>query len=308
MHSPIRAVASRLLLYARALRKPRRDDCDLRPFALIFGALELRNPNKSHYPDIMALLHRSVQAPWEPQTLIDRVYFEPHYDPNHVWMARETGQILGFMVTTLVESRAWLKLLVVDPAARRRGLAKDLLSRAEFRLEGEGAREMLAEGTPPFEFLPGVEPGSAAEHFLRSQGYQSARVEAQWVAPGLFSTGRDFDKAAAIDFAQSVSGDAWPWVEETIGFKPPRVVFEAGLGLALAEPGMSLGPLWLMPGAGADGAKALLDQALAIASSRKTQDPRGLRFWQVPGSSPLPAGHPYSVTTEPFLHFRKTLA
>jgi GNAT superfamily N-acetyltransferase len=254
--------------------------------------LELRNPNKGHYPDVMALLQRCFEPAWEPQTLIDRVYFEPHYDPNHVWMARESGQVLGFMVTTLHEGQAWLKLLAVDPDARRRGIAKD----------------MLIASTPPFEFLPGVEPGSVADQFFLSQGYQASDFQTQWVAPGLFSTGRDFDKVGAIAFAQVHAGEAWPWVEETLGFKPPRVVFEAGQGLALADPGQSLGPLWLQADAQPSATKALLEQALAIASSSRCRDPRGLRFWQVPGSLALPEGTGYAVHDERLHHFRKTLA
>ena len=295
-------------MYAREFPKPRRDDCEFSPFALIFGALELRNPNKSHYPEVMALLQRCFEPVWEPQTLIDRVYFEPHYDPNHVWMAREAGQVLGFMVTTLVEGQAWLKLLAIDPDARRRGIAKDLLSRAEFRLEGEGAKELLIESTPPFEFLPGVEPGSVADQFFLSQGFEPRDFQARWIAPDLFSTGRDFDKAGAIAFGQKQGGAAWPWIEDTLGFKPPRVVFEAGQGLALADPGQSLGPLWLEAGAAPSAAKALLDQALAIASSSRCHDPRGLRFWEIPGSQALPPAAGTSVREERFHHFRKTLA
>jgi GNAT superfamily N-acetyltransferase len=227
--------------------------------------LEIRNPNKSHYPDIVALLHCCFQPAWEPQTLIDRVYFEPHYDPNHVWMAREAGQMLGFMVTTLVEDRAWLKLIAVDPTHRRKGLARDLLSRAEFRLEGEGAKQMLVESTPPFEFLPGVEPGSAGESLFKAQGYEAKEFKAQWVSPSGGAEGKAFDKAAAAQFASRVSGEAWPWVEENIGTLPPRLVFEPGVGLALADPGQSVGPFWLDAGAPAGALESLSRAAVAIA-------------------------------------------
>lgn len=290
-------------MYARGQGKPRRDDCDLAAFALNFGALEIRNPNKSHYPDIVALLHRCFEPAWEPQTLIDRVYFEPHYDPNHVWMAREAGQILGFMVTTLAEDKAWLKLLAVDPSHRRRGLARDLLSRAEFRLEGEGARQMRVESTPPFEFLPGVEPGSAAESLFAGLGYQAREFQAHWVAPAAAAEGKPFDKAAAARFAGRVSGEAWPWVEENIGTLPPRVVFRPGLGLALADPGQSVGPVWLDAAAPAGALETLSREALAIASTKPAFDAQGLRWYQVAGSSAAPKG-----VSKRFIHFKKTLA
>jgi GNAT superfamily N-acetyltransferase len=270
--------------------------------------VELRNPNKGHYPLLAALLDRCFQPSWDAQGLADRVYYDADYDPNHVWMAREKGQVLGVLVSTLHGDHAWLKLLAVDPEARRKGLATDMLSRAEYRLSGEGAKRMLVEGTPPFEFLPGVVPGSEAEAFFRSQGYTSAPTTATWVKAesALDEAEASFDKPAAIAFARAHSGAAWPWVEETLGFQPARLAFRAGQGLILAEPGHSLGPLWMDPAAAPGAETDLIERGRAIAASAPCLHPQGLRFWQVPGSAPWPAS--LSSTPRGYLKFSKTLA
>jgi predicted N-acetyltransferase YhbS len=261
--------------------------------------VEIRNPNKGHYAEIQALLARCFQPVWTLPQLVERVHYDPSYDPNHVWMAREAGKLVAFMVTVQQEHQGWLKLLAVAPDARRRGIARDLLSRAEFRLSGEGVKYFHVEGTPPFEFLPGVSAESPAEQFFKMEGYhRGADNQAAWMQPAF---GREqaeepaIDRAAIAAFARERTGDAWPWVEEQIGFQPPHMVFRPGKGLILAEPGISLGPLW--------GPSDLTAPALAIASSQPCADPRGLRFWQVPGSMPPPPG----VELETYLTFHKQL-
>jgi hypothetical protein len=223
-------------------------------------------------------------------------------------MAREQGKVLGFLVTTLDGDKAYLKLLAVDPDARRKGLATDMLSRAEYRLSGEGAKQMLIEGTPPFEFLPGVLPGSEADGFFRSQAYSSSASEVAWLAvdEAAAKAAGSFDKSAVAAFAQKVAGQAWPWVEETLGTQPPRMAFLPGQGLILAEPGQSLGPLWLEAAAMPGSAAALIAAGRAIAQRLPVVEPRGLRFFQVPASAGIPAGVP--STGQSIYHFRKTLA
>lgn len=48
-------------------------------------------------------------------------------------------------------------LIAVDPAHRRRGVARALLAHAEQRLAGLGATEVLLAGNPPFYAWPGID-------------------------------------------------------------------------------------------------------------------------------------------------------
>ncbi len=250
--------------------------------------MEIRNPNKSHLPALHALLQRALDGAFSPQAVAERVFYDEHYDPNHVWMAREGGQMLGFLHTALKGAEAQVKLLVVAPERRRSGLGRDLLSRAEYRLSGEGARHASVGPTPPREFYPGLEPGSVAESFFVAQGYEAVgEVEEHWTLPGEPLTSEPPDLGAAIAFAQQHAPEQWAWVEDCLACRPAKAVFDAQAGLALAEPGESVGPLWPAPPADPVRIQSLLQRALGIASQATPRDPRGLRLLRVEGSQPL---------------------
>jgi GNAT superfamily N-acetyltransferase len=52
---------------------------------------------------------------------------------------------------------AWVKLLVVDPPARRRGLGRSLLAAAERWAWDQGAIRLHLGGSPPFYLWPGID-------------------------------------------------------------------------------------------------------------------------------------------------------
>jgi len=252
--------------------------------------VEIRNPDKTHLSAVFSLLQGCFPGLWTGAELEDRIFFDALYDPNHVWMAREQGRVLGLLVSVQDGPLAWLKLLAVDESARRRGLARDLLSRAEFRLAGEGVRELRIEPTPPREFLPGVEADSAAESFFKAEGFSATgSLEARWVSlPALATTpGPDADREAAAAFAREFCGRHWPWIEEQLSWRPARAAYGPGAGLCLAEPGFSVGPLWPAPSATPEALAALVEAALGLALSAPARRPEGLRLWRMDESMNL---------------------
>jgi GNAT superfamily N-acetyltransferase len=252
--------------------------------------VEIRNPDKTHLSAVFSLFQGCFPGAWTGAELEDRIFFDARYDPNHVWMAREQGRVLGLLVSVQDGPLAWLKLVAVDESARRRGLGRDLLSRAEFRLAGEGVRELRIEPTPPREFLPGVEADSAAVAFFEAEGFRaSGSLEARWVSlPALTSTpAPEVDRQAAAAFAREHCGADWPWIEEQLSWRPARAAFEPGVGLCLADPGFSLGPLWPAPAAKPDALITLAQAALGVALSAPTRRPEGLRLWRVESSMHL---------------------
>ena len=78
---------------------------------LSWAGMEIRNPDKTHLPQVLALLERCFPGRWTPDEVAGKVFFDEHYDPNHVWMAREKGQVLGFLHTVQAGETAWMKLL-----------------------------------------------------------------------------------------------------------------------------------------------------------------------------------------------------
>lgn len=249
-------------------------------------SVEIRNPNKTHIPQVLELWEACGFANMSGERLSRLLYYDEAYDPNQVWMAREGGKVLGFLASVQHSGQAWIKALIVDPAARRRGIARDLLSRAEYRLSGEGAKQARVEGTPPLEFFAGVEPGSAAAALFEACGYQAGQaaqeqwlpaIEASLAPPGL-------DLGAALAFAREAAGPQYPWAEEQLACRPPRAVFDPAAGLCLFEPGAYVGPLWPLPGSQASGLQALARAAQSAASLGAER----LRYWQVPGSAAWP--------------------
>ncbi len=257
--------------------------------------MEIRSPDRTHLPGISALLHQCFPGAWGDERLVEAVFADPRFDPNHVWMAREGGRILGYCATALDGARAWIKILAVDPAQRRRGIAAGLLDRAEFRLRGEGAREARVGTDPPHEFVPGPEPGSGEAAFFMRAGYAVEAEEPVRYLPPL--EGRPapepMDEAAreqAHAWARARCGSLLPWVEDALACRPAKAVFDPGAGLCLAEPGRSLGPLWALEGVEAPRLKELSARAWALAGSRTPEDAWGLRLWDLPGTGPLPGG------------------
>lgn len=249
--------------------------------------MEIRNPNKTHLAEVHALLQRTLDLGLDPQAVADRIFYEEAYDPNHVWFAREAGKMLGFLHTTLVGDEADIKLLVVAPERRRTGLGRDLLSRAEYRLSGEGAKTAWVRSTPPNEFFPGVEPASVGEAFFMSQGYAlKSEGPVHWAKPVAPQAAAALDLEAAVAFAQQHAPTQWAWVEESLAAR--KALFDPAAGLCLAEPGESAGPLWAAPEASPEALERLAAQALALASSKAPRDARGLRLHHVPGSLALP--------------------
>lgn len=271
--------------------------------------MEIRSPDKTHLPALFALLRRCFSGGWSDEEAADRIFYDQRYDPNHVWMAREEGRVLGFAAAVLDGERSWLKMLAVDPDARRRGIGTDLLGRAEFRLAGEGAVELRVGPTPPHEFLPGPEPGSGEAAFFAARGYEALEPGAvRWLPP---LEGRpapepldDAGRAAAFAWARLRCPEHLGWVEDALSCRPARAVFDPGVGLCLAEPGRSLGPLWAPAPVEPPRLKDFAGSAWALASSKPASHPLGLRLWDVPGSGPLPAGR---AQVRPYQPFRKAL-
>lgn len=267
--------------------------------------MEIRNPNQTHLPALHALLQRCLGGTFSPEAVADRIFYEENYDPNHVWMAREGGQMLGFLHSVFTGDAAQIKLMLVAPERRRQGMGRDLLSRAEFRLSGEGARRITLGPTPPREFFPGLEPGSVAEAFFVAQGYEPAgEVQRHWVQPTASQAAAQPDLSAALQFAQAQAPAQWAWVEDALACRPSKALYQPGVGLLLTEPGESLGPLWTEATAATDAVAALAQAGLALASSAPPSDARGLRCFSVPGSAPLPLS---PALTETFVSYSKSL-
>jgi GNAT superfamily N-acetyltransferase len=240
--------------------------------------MEIRPPNKPNYPAIAEMLGRALERTIPAETLAGQIMADQHFDPNLVWLAREKGELLGYLATFLVGENAWIKLLAVEPAYRNKGLGRQMLEKAEERLFGEGARMMRAGFGPGPLFFPGVPEGRATD-FFKAMGYIASPggLVAQILAepsPAPFA-----DLAAAKNLLEVVAAPWWSEVEERFTFKTPQLAMSRdGKALCLADPGVGIGPLFLSDERSAQEA---VQGALAVAAGgRRLSDFRAAGWWQ----------------------------
>lgn len=123
-----------------------------------------------------------VQDPISPETFRAKVLLDANFDPAHLLVAEQEGQVAGFVLllrrkvpfegVDLEPERAWITAFAVRPEAQRHGLGTALFAAAE--QAAAGARTLAIAPYVPNYFVPGVDeaayPGALA--FLEARGYQ----------------------------------------------------------------------------------------------------------------------------------------
>jgi GNAT superfamily N-acetyltransferase len=243
--------------------------------------MEIRPPNKLNYPAVADLVSEALGQSWDAEGLAGLIMADPLFDPNLVLMAREKGELLGFLSAVLDGETAWIKLVAVASGARRKGLGRELVERSEERLFGEGARILRVGFSPPSIFFPGA-PEGAADFFFKSLGFQAqegglcAEISA---AAAALKPGVSASATAAKKLMQSVAPAWWPDIEERLTFAVPRLNMSAdGRALCVADPGLGIGPLFFEGASDASVSEAVLG-ALSLGGPR-LKDSRNPQWWQ----------------------------
>ncbi len=99
---------------------------------------------KWRYEDVFqiaALEKECFSDPWSFQMLAD-TFFSEH---TLSVAAAENGKIAGYAFAVLAEEEADLANIAVTKSFRRRGIAKELLSRLEAQVRAAGGRKMFLE-------------------------------------------------------------------------------------------------------------------------------------------------------------------
>ena len=110
-----------------------------------------------------AAIEATAPDPWTEPQLAE----ELASDPGRLFVACRDGQIAGLAVFQLAAGEASLNALTVDPAARRQGAGRALLTGALAALRAEGAQSCFLE----------VRAGNAAARALyESVGFAAAGV------------------------------------------------------------------------------------------------------------------------------------
>src|SRR5690242_9267564 len=90
-----------------------------------------------------------------------RVLDEPERNARYQLMAWDGNRLAGALLggtRVIDQSRvAWVRLVTVDPAYRRQGLASRLLEELESRLRADGLTRLAVANSMPAYFWPGVD-------------------------------------------------------------------------------------------------------------------------------------------------------
>ncbi len=139
--------------------------------------MEIRELSEADLPALLRLCQRTL--PFDRFTLPllrRRVLDEPHRTPAYQLTAWDGDRLVGVMLGGVRETdegpMAWIRLVTVDPAYRRRGLASHLLEELEGRLRADGLRRLRVGNSAPNYFWPGLDVRfTSAFCFLQHHGF-----------------------------------------------------------------------------------------------------------------------------------------
>lgn len=145
--------------------------------------IEYRPFRNSDPPQLVRLWHESNlgrgAARGFSYEALDRLLIGQHYfDPNGFLVACDADQVVGFVHAGFRsdDSGTWINhdtgaisTIVVHPSRRRRGIGRELMSRAESYLQTQGAASIQVGAAPPCDpFYHGLYGGAAVSGFLES--------------------------------------------------------------------------------------------------------------------------------------------
>ncbi|MCD6289110.1 MAG: GNAT family N-acetyltransferase [Anaerolineae bacterium] len=124
--------------------------------------MEIRELAGADLPVLLDLCQRTLPLDrFTPTVLRRRVLEEPNRNPAYQLTAwdgdRLIGTILGGVREMEDERMAWVRLIAIDPAYRRQGIASRLLEELEGRLRADGFTRLRLGNSAPSYFWPGLD-------------------------------------------------------------------------------------------------------------------------------------------------------
>ncbi|MCL6452263.1 MAG: GNAT family N-acetyltransferase [Alicyclobacillus sp.] len=114
---------------------------------------------------------------------VKRVLVDPNFDADGLLLDEEAGRVVGFALcivrklplsgADLEPDNGWITAFFVDPARRRKGIAKGLFAAAEAFFRQKGRRYVFFSSYAPNYFVPGMDSARypAGRAFLEQQGF-----------------------------------------------------------------------------------------------------------------------------------------
>lgn len=204
-----------------------------------------------HLPGLLSALNREP-VPWNAAWLERKIYHDPDYDPALSPVIEEGGRPVA-LVHGVIRDRgeiASLKVMAVEKAYRRRGLATQLLDTFEERAREAGATGIQIFFCPPCYLFPGIDPGYAeALCLMLRRGYQTkqesivnmevdldpVKLDTQADEIRLQNLGytirraQPADREEAVALGEHIGGDWWrSELRDAFTYEPVRLYVAAG--------------------------------------------------------------------------------
>lgn len=140
--------------------------------------LQIRTMTERDDDAVLALWNRSLRFDrLTPELFDEKVYEDPNCTRELRLVAEEQQRLIGFIAGTLRQHAehgtiGYIKLLAIEPQARRRHVASRLLENLESELKLRGSRLLRVFESAPNYLLPGIDPRyTEAVSFFERQGY-----------------------------------------------------------------------------------------------------------------------------------------
>lgn len=159
--------------------------------------------DRSDLQAIARLCERAIATPPSPAELEDALFAEEQ--PAAVFAIPERG----VAAVVQCDDGPHLRLLAVDPAARRQGLGRHLLEAAEDWAREEGHKVLITGADPPYFLWPGVPSAETAlhcllesRHYTRAETNFNMRVDLSTIPddPGGYGLATTIDRAEVDAF------------------------------------------------------------------------------------------------------------
>lgn len=124
----------------------------------------IRNYKDSDFEDVLTLCKDSFQFDSFTKDLLhEKIYEDPFFDPEIIWIAREGTALVGFLMGTCrMDIRGvnygYVKLMAVKESHQRKGIARSMYELLEKELRLRQVDVMRLGDVPMNYFMPGIDP------------------------------------------------------------------------------------------------------------------------------------------------------
>jgi mycothiol synthase len=125
--------------------------------------MEIRPYENKDFKSLVTLLKKHHERDHLTAELVnEKVYEDPQYDPDLIFVGEENKKLIGFMQGVRREIRGeklgYIKLMVVDKSYRRKGIARDLFLKLEKIFKENGVQKVRIYDVPFNYLMPGIDP------------------------------------------------------------------------------------------------------------------------------------------------------